>query len=155
VRLCPSRMIARRRTCEWLPASPECGPPNPRNRQSSAASGASRRDLGSASTALRAGEHGRNPAGHSIFGSANPNQRDEVGSGRRQLVHPLRLRRKRPLNSQDQACFKHSNKRHRSVKPTVRVFNADPWNARSARTDRRRGLGLLCSTFSGFAAQGR
>jgi hypothetical protein len=35
-----------------------------------------------ASTALRAGEHGRNPAGRSIFGSAN--QSDEVGSGRRE-----------------------------------------------------------------------
>ena len=51
-----------------------------------------------ASTALRAGEHGWNPAGRSIFGSAN--QSDEVGRGRRQLVHLLRLRRKRPPNSQ-------------------------------------------------------
>jgi hypothetical protein len=51
-----------------------------------------------ASTALHAGEHRRNPAGRSIFRSANKS--DEVGSGRRQLVHLLRLRRKRPLNSQ-------------------------------------------------------
>jgi len=97
-----------------------------------------------ASTTFRAGEHGRNPAGRSIFGSAN--QSDEVGRGRRQLVHLLRLRRKRPLNSQRPSLFKHSNKRHRPVKPTVRIsmrMRAAP--DRLALTGVE-GWGYLCPT---------